>query len=64
MEPDFQGYATKANLLCSDGKTIAPNAFQHQDSMTVPLVWQHGHNSPKNVLGHAVLENRPDGVWM
>lgn len=63
MEPDFQGYATKANLLCSDGKTIAPNAFQHQDSAQVPLVWQHDHHSPKNVLGHAILENRPDGVW-
>jgi hypothetical protein len=63
MEPDFQGYATKANLLCSDGKTIAPNAFQHQDSAQVPLVWQHDHDSPKNVLGHAILENRPDGVW-
>lgn len=64
MEPDFQGYATKANLLCSDGKTIAPNAFQHQDSMTVPLVWQHGHDTPRNVLGHAILENRPEGVWV
>ena len=64
MEPDFQGYATKANLLCSDGKTIAPNAFQHQDSMTVPLVWQHGHDSPKNILGHAILRNRDDGVWV
>lgn len=63
MEADFQGYATKANLLCSDGRTILPNAFQHQDTMTVPLVWQHGHNNPKNVLGHAILENREDGVW-
>ena len=63
MEADFSGYATKAGLKCSDGRTILPNAFQHQDTMTVPLVWQHGHNNPENVLGHAVLENREDGVY-
>ena len=63
MEADFSGYATKAGLKCADGRTIMPDAFKHQDKMTVPLVWQHGHSSPENVLGHAVLENRPDGVY-
>jgi hypothetical protein len=63
MEADFSGYATKAGLVCSDGRTIMPDAFKHQDKITVPLVWQHGHNSPENVLGHAVLEHRPDGVY-
>lgn len=63
MEADFSGYATKANLRCSDGRTIAPDAFKHQDTMRVPLVWQHGHNDPTNVLGHAILENREDGVY-
>ncbi len=63
MEADFSGYATKAGLRCSDGRTIMPQAFQHMDKITVPLVWQHGHNSPENVLGHAILEARPDGVY-
>ena len=63
MEADFSGYATKAGLKCSDGLTIMPDAFKHQDTMTVPLVWQHGHTDPENVLGHAVLEARPDGVY-
>ena len=63
MEADFSGYATKAGLKCSDGRTIMPDAFKHQDKMTVPLVWQHGHTDPENVLGHAVLENREDGVY-
>ncbi len=63
MTPDFSGWATRAGVLCSDGKTIMPNAFEHQDGKTVPLVWQHGHNDVKNVLGHAVLRNRPEGVW-
>jgi len=63
MEPDFSGYATKAGLQCSDGRTIMPGAFKHQDKMRVPLVWQHGHADPENVLGHAVLENREDGVY-
>jgi len=60
---DFSGYATKAGLKCTDGRTITAEAFKHQDKVTVPLVWQHGHNSPENVLGHAVLEARPDGVY-
>jgi hypothetical protein len=63
MKPDFSGYATKAGLKCSDGRTIMPDAFKHQDKVTVPLVWQHGHNEPGNVLGHAVLEARKDGVY-
>ena len=63
MEADFSGYATKAGLKCSDGRTIMPDAFKHQDTMRVPLVWQHGHNDPENVLGHAILENRADGVY-
>jgi len=64
MEPaDFSGYATKAGLKCTDGRTIMPDAFRHQDKMRVPLVWQHGHSDPENVLGHAILENRDDGVY-
>lgn len=63
MEADFSGYATKAGLKCSDGRTILSGAFKHQNNTTVPLVWQHGHNDPDNVLGHAVLEERPDGVY-
>src|SRR4029077_10191618 len=61
--PDFSGYATKAGLKCSDGRTILKDAFAHQHETTVPLVWQHGHNDPGNVLGHATLENRDDGVY-
>ena len=63
MEADFSGYATKAGLKCSDGRTIMPGAFAHQDKMQVPLVWQHGHTDPENVLGHAILEHREDGVY-
>lgn len=63
MEADFSGYATKAGLKCSDGRTIMPDAFKHQDRAQVPLVWQHGHTDPENVLGHAILENRSDGVY-
>ena len=62
-KPDFSGYATKAGLKCSDGRIITPDAFKHQDKETVPLVWQHGHSEPSNVLGHAVLEHREDGVY-
>lgn len=58
MEADFSGYATKAGLACTDGRTIMPDAFKHQDNAKVPLVWQHAHNDQTNVLGHAVLENR------
>lgn len=62
-KPDFSGYATKAGLKCSDGRTITSGAFKHQDKETVPLVWQHSHNEPSNVLGHAVLEYREDGIY-
>lgn len=60
---DFSGWATKANLLCSDGRIIRKNAFEHCDGLTVPLVWNHAHNSPNEVLGHALLENREEGVY-
>jgi HK97 family phage prohead protease len=60
---DFSGYVTKANLKCSDGRTIMPEAFKHMDGMQVPLVWQHGHKEPGNVLGHTLLEVREDGVY-
>lgn len=60
---DFSGWATKANIMCSDGRTIMPDAFKHQDKITVPLVWAHTHDEPTNVLGHALLENRPEGVY-
>ena len=62
-DPDFSGYATKAGIKCSDGRTIMVDAFKHQDKQQVPLVWQHAHDAPENVLGHAVLENRADGVY-
>lgn len=60
---DFCGWATKNDLPCSDGRTIKANAFSAQDGAEVPLVWQHDHSSPDLVLGHAVLENRPEGVF-
>lgn len=60
---DFSGWATKANLLCSDGRVIQKDAFKHHDGTTVPLVWNHQHNSPEEILGHALLENREDGVY-
>ena len=60
---DFSGWATKANLKCSDGRTILKDAFKDNDGQTVPLVWNHQHNDPLNVLGHAMLENRDEGVY-
>lgn len=60
---DFCGYATKNDLLCSDGRTIRHNAFKDCDGKKVPLVYNHQHNDPFNVLGHAILENRDDGVF-
>lgn len=60
---DFSGWATKANIKCADGRTIMPNAFEHNDGKTVPLVWNHQHNDPNEVLGHALLENREEGVY-
>ena len=60
---DFGGWATRNNLKCSDGRTILKDAFKDNDGQTVPLVWNHQHNGPDNVLGHALLENRKDGVY-
>lgn len=60
---DFSGWATKANLKCSDGRTIMKDAFKQNDGKTVPLVWNHQHNNPEEVLGHALLENRDEGVY-
>ena len=63
MEYDFSGWATKANLKCSDGRTIMKDAFKENDGKQVPLVWNHQHDDPDNVLGHALLENRDEGVY-
>lgn len=60
---DISGWATKADMLCSDGVIIKKGAFKDCDGITVPLVWNHQHNSPNEVLGHALLENRDDGVY-
>ena len=60
---DFGGYATKANRRCADGRIILPDAFKDDNNRTVPLVWNHQHDNPANVLGHALLENRKDGVY-
>ena len=60
---DFCGWATRNDIKCSDGRTIRKDAFKDNDGMTVPLVWNHQHNEPFNVLGHALLENREDGVY-
>ena len=60
---DFSGWATRANRKCSDGRTIMKDAFKENDGKSAPLVWNHQHNDPDNVLGHALLENRGDGVY-
>ena len=60
---DFSGWATRANLKCSDGRVILKDAFKKNDGETVPLVWNHQHNDPNEVLGHALLENRDEGVY-
>ena len=60
---DFSGWATKNNLRCSDGRVIMKDAFIENDGKTVPLVWNHKHNDPEDVLGHALLENRDEGVY-
>src|SRR5512135_575713 len=60
---DFGGYATRSGLKCTDGRVILKDAFKDNDGQTVPLVWQHQHSEPSNVLGHAMLENREDGVY-
>ena len=63
MAYDFSGYATRNDLLCGDGRTIRKNAFKECDGQTVPIVWNHDHNNVDAVLGHALLENRDDGVY-
>ena len=63
MKYDFSGWATKNDLLCADGRTIRQDAFKDNDGQTVPLVWMHQHDEPFNVLGHALLENRKEGVY-
>ena len=60
---DFSGWATRNDLLCADGRTIRKGAFKHNDGQTVPLVWNHNHNDPDNILGHALLQNRDEGVY-
>lgn len=60
---DFSGWATRNDLVCADGRTIKQDAFKHCDGSKVPLVWNHQHNEPSNILGHAILENRKDGVY-
>lgn len=60
---DFSGYATMNDLVCGDGRTIRRDAFKHNDGETVPIFWNHQHNDVKNVLGHALLENRENGVY-
>jgi hypothetical protein len=63
VEPDFSGWASKYGLRCTDGRTIEQGAFEHQDQQRIPLVWQHGHASPENVLGHVVIEHRDEGPY-
>ena len=63
MEPDFSGYVSKANLQCTDGRTIAPGAFKHQDGMRVPVVYNHNHTDIAQNLGYAILSHRDDGTW-
>lgn len=60
---DFSGWVTRNDLVCTDGRTIRRDAFKHCDGKTVPLVWNHQHNDPNNILGHCALENRQDGVY-
>ena len=60
---DFGGWATRNDVQCSDGRTIRKDAFKHNDGLVVPLVWNHNHDDPNNVLGHAMLENREEGVY-
>lgn len=60
---DFSGWATRNDVTCSDGRIIRKDAFKHNDGSTVPLVWNHQHNGPENILGHALLENREEGVY-
>ena len=63
MDYDFSGWATRNNIKCSDGRIIMRDAFKDNDGQKVPLVWNHQHNDPDNVLGHALLQNRDEGVY-
>jgi HK97 family phage prohead protease len=63
MGPDFSGYVTRYGVKCTDGRTILAHAFKDQDKAQIPLVWQHQHDAPDNVLGHLVLEHKDDGVY-
>ena len=63
MDYDFCGWATRNDIQCSDGRIIRRDAFKHNDGQKVPMVWNHEHNDPNAVLGHAMLENRPEGVY-
>lgn len=64
MKYDFGGYATKNDVRCTDGRVIKQNAFEGQNGSKIPLVYQHDHEDPMNVIGHGILENRPDGVYI
>lgn len=64
MKYDFGGYATKNDVRCSDGRIIKQNAFEGQNGSKIPLVYQHNHDDPMNIVGHGILENRPDGVYL
>lgn len=63
LKYDFSGWATRNDLVCADGRTIRKDAFKHCDGMSVPIVWNHQHDDVDNILGHAILENRKDGVY-
>jgi HK97 family phage prohead protease len=63
VDHDFGGYATAFGVKCTDGRTITPDAFKHMDKQQIPLVWQHQHNNPENILGHAVLQHRQTGMY-
>ena len=63
LKYDFSGWATRNDLVCADGRTIRRDAFKHCDGMSVPIVWNHQHDDVDNILGHAILENRKDGVY-
>lgn len=60
---DCHGWATQYGVLCGDGRTIMHGAFADQDGATVPLIWNHNHDDPADVLGHALLEARPEGMY-
>jgi HK97 family phage prohead protease len=63
-KPDFSGWATMADVRCSDGRVILPEAFAHQDGEELPLLWAHGHTDVENVLGHVILHAKPKGIWV